>query len=261
VAVPADDVFNIDQVPERLRPAVLRIWDLCAVGRYQAAYLFGSVARHEASATSDLDVQVLTDRRNPCDTVNHPVISGVKLDVTFLSFEQLAARTQREIERGNRVPMVAESIVVFDKTGELTQLRASAQRAHPKPCTPSEHQAIQFGVFHANDKAERLLATDPLAASLVMHISVRDLLDTHYRIQGRWQISDKRLLADLRLWDPPMAALVERLVSTVEVRLKFAVWTEIVDYVMVPLGGRQAVADLNCGCVACRQDLAIFTTR
>ena len=141
--------------------------------------------------------------------------------LTFLSFAQLAARTEREIEKGERVPMVAESIVVFDNTGELTRLRASAQRARPKPCTAADHQAIQFLVFYVNDKAERLLTTDPPAALLVMHTSVSDLVNTHYRLQRRWRLSSKRVLADLRDWDPAFATLMERFVSTTAVRAKF----------------------------------------
>jgi predicted nucleotidyltransferase len=250
--------FQIDQVPARLRAAVVSIQHLQAVDRYQAAYIFGSVARSESTASSDLDAHVLIDHENACASINHPVINGVKLDLTFLSFQQLSTRTRREIENGTRVPMVAESVIVFDKTGALTRLRASAQDARPKSCTPADYRGIQSAVFHANDKAERLLTTDPAGALLVMHISLNDVLKTHYQIHGRWQVSDKRLLADLRDWDPTLAALVERLVGTTDVGAKFTVWTEAIDYVMGPIGGRQTIADANCACDACHLDLAML---
>lgn len=250
--------FQIEQIPERLRPAVLRIQHLQTVERYQAAYIFGSVARSESTAASDLDVHVIIDYENPCTNINHPIINGVKLDLTFLSFEQLSTRTQREIEKGARVPMVAESVTVFDKTGALTRLRASARHARPKLCTPAEYRSIQFAVFHANDKAERLLTTDPTGALLVMHISLNDVVKTHYQIHNRWQVSDKRLLADLRGWDPTLAGLVERLVSTTDVLAKFAIWTDVIDHVMAPIGGRQTIAGANCACDACHRDLAML---
>jgi hypothetical protein len=236
---------------------VLRIQRLRAAERYQAAYIFGSVARGE-TAPGDLDVHVLVDGDNPCAHINHPVVNGVTLDLTFLSFAQLAARTQAEIENGYRVPMVAESTIVFDSTGELTALRASARRARPKPCTPADLQSLRFGLFHANDKAERLLNTDPSGALLVMHISLNDIVKTHYRIHARWQVSDKRLLADLRGWDPALAGLVERLVGTTDVRTKFAIWTEAIEHVVAPLGGRHAIARTNCACAVCHQDLAML---
>ena len=143
--MPEISAFQFDTIPARFRPAVLRVQALRADERYQAAYIFGSVARTEASAASDFDVQVLVDHTHPCAAVNHPVINGVKLDLTFLSFEQLAARTKSEIEKGNRVPMVAESI----------------------------------GIFHANDKAERLLASDRLGALLIADLNCACVVCQH----------------------------------------------------------------------------------
>ncbi len=250
--------FSLDQIPARFRPAAKRIQLLRAGERYQAAYIFGSVARDQATAASDLDVQVLVDHENPCANINHPMINGVKLDVTFMSLGQLTARTQREIEKGDRIPMVAESLVIFDKTGALTGLRADSQQARPKACLPADHQAIQFLIFHANDKAERMLTSDPLGALLVMHTSLLDILHTYYRIQSCWRVSDKRLLADLRGWAPALAGLVERLIITADVQAKFAIWSEIVDYVLVPLGGRQPIAENNCACAVCQEDLAML---
>ena len=120
---------------------------------------------------------------------------------------------------------------------------------------PAEERSIRFGMFHVNDKAERLLRPDPSAALLVMHTSFLDLVKTHYRTQNRWQVSDKKVLEDLRQWEPALAAQVERFVSAVDAGTKFAIWTEILDYVMAPLGGRKPVAESNCPCEACRRDL------
>ncbi|MPY86941.1 MAG: hypothetical protein GEU99_03375 [Luteitalea sp.] len=103
-----------------------------------------------------------------------------------------------------------------------------------------------------------MLTTDPFGALLVMHTSVSDLVNTHYRIQRRWRLSSKRVLADLRGWHPALAVLVERFVCAADVQPKFAIWTEIIDYVMAPLGGRQPIADMNCGCVVCHHDLAML---
>jgi hypothetical protein len=249
----------IDQIPVRFRPAVVRVQQLQSVEQYQAAYIFGSGARGDTTAASDLDVHVLVDRETACTSVSHPIINGVKLDLSFLSFEQLAARTAREIERAERVPMVAESTVVFDKTGDLTRLRAEATQARPKPWTAAEYQEIQFAVYHVNDKAERFLSTDPPGALLVMHTGLRELVNAHYRINSRWRVSDKRVLADLREWDPALAGLVERLVIAADVSAKFAIWTEIIEYVLAPLGGRLPIAKNNCACAACQRGLVLLS--
>ena len=256
--MPASDLFHIDHIAPRFQPAVLRVQQLQTMDRYHGAFLFGSVARGDASAASDLDVRVLVDDENTCAALNHPTIAGVKLDLTFLSLRQLADDTQREIERGLRVPMVAESLVVFDKSGALTRLRESAGTARPRPCSDAEQRTIQYAIFHANDKAERLLTTDPSGALLVMHTSFFELVKTHYRTQNRWQVSDKRVLADLRDWGPALAALVERFVSTTDAWAKFGIWTEIIDYVMAPLGGRKTPSETNCPCDGCLRDLEML---
>ncbi len=224
--------------------------------RYYGAIIFGSVARDEWTLNSDLDVKVVVDEANSCENINHPIIDGVKLDVTFISLAQLQTSTHAEIEKAERVPLIAEAIIVFDKTGELAALKDRALLARPKALTQNDHQFIQFMLYHANNKVERHLDSDPAAGLVVMHVSFTDLLRMHYQICGRWWLSDKRLLRDLRQWDPQMAALVERFVVTNDVGRKFALWTEIVDYIIAPLGGRQPISANNCDCDICRQDLA-----
>jgi len=242
-------------IPERFRAALQTVQQLSAMDRYRGAFVFGSVARGDATETSDLDVRVLVEGESSCAALNHPTIARVKLDVTFLSLPQLADQTRQEIERGVRVPMVAESLIVFDKSGALARLQDSASAARPRPCSPEEQRALQTSMFHVNNKAERLLATDPSAALLVMHTSFFELLKIHYRIEPRWQVSDKRVLEDLRQWKPALAVLVERFVSTADVRTKFGVWTEIVDDVRARLGGRRPLSDANCPCEVCQGDL------
>jgi predicted nucleotidyltransferase len=214
------ETFPVEQVHERFRTAVLRVKKLETSDRYLAAFIFGSLARGDATAASDLDVRVLVDDEHSCGALNHATVDGIKLDLTFLSFRQLEKQTQTEIEKGHRIPMVAESMIVFDKRGDLIRLREAAREARPRQCSREEQRDIQFGVLHANDKAERALTTDPLSALLVMHTSFSELLKTHYRSHSRWQVSDKRLLADLRDWEPGLAVLVERFVAALEPRFE-----------------------------------------
>ena len=246
----------LQQAPPRFQPAIAAIQRLANHPRYEAAFIFGSVARSDTSALSDLDVKVITDLDNPCANINHPHIGGVKLDLTFGSAAQLEAATRAEIERGERIPMLAESLIVFDKTGQLTALRARAQQARPKPYTAADHQLIQFWFFHMNDKAERFLQSDPHVALLAMHMNINEVLDIHYRLRERWRLSSKRLLQDMRQWDAAMAHLLEAFVTTADAQAKFAVWTKIVDHVLQPLGGRQPIDHNTCQCNVCRDDLA-----
>jgi predicted nucleotidyltransferase len=243
-------------IPPRFHPAYQHVQRLAQYERYQAALIFGSLARGEATGESDMDVKVVTDEDNTCANINHPEIGGVKLDLSFSSISQFREGLNREIASRERIPILAESLIVFDKTGELTELCELAKMVQPRKITTDEIQFLQFMFYHGNNKAERNLQSDPVTALLVMHVGLNDFLQFHYRIQGRWWVSSKRLLADLRSWDPALARLVERFVMGCDVQAKFQAWSDIIDYILEPLGGRQPIAQNNCDCAACRVDLA-----
>lgn len=245
-------------IPQRFLAAYQAIERLEQHNRYLAAYIFGSLARGEATGRSDLDVHVIVDEDNSCGNINHPIIDGVKLDLSFCSLKQLKERTHSEMEKRERVPMIAESLVVFDKTYELAQLKALASQLKPKNIPPEELQFLQFMFFHGNDKVQRNLEVDPITALLVMHVGLNEFLKYHYQLHQRWWVSSKRLLADLRQWDLPLAQLIEQFVTTAEVQAKFACWSAIIDHILEPLGGRQPIAENNCACPVCRRDLAMI---
>ena len=195
---------------------------------------------------------------NPCHNVNHPIIQGVKLDISFNSLAQLRQQTEQEITLRERVPMIAESIIVFDKTGELAALRAMAQQVCPRPMSQEAYQFMLFMFYHSNNKVERNLEHDPLTALLAMHVGVNDFLHYHYQLQQRWLVSSKRMLADLRSWDAQLAQLLEQFVITCDIQKKYYYWSAIIDHILAPVGGRQPISENNCTCEVCQRDLAMF---
>lgn len=241
--------------PARFAEAYRHVQHLERQGRYRGAFIFGSVARGEATARSDLDVKVIVDEDNPCTNINHPVIGDVKLDLTFLSLAQLHRDTEREVARAARVPMLAESVIIFDKTGTLEELRAWARQATPPRATPADFQLLRFLVFHVHNKVARAIESDAPAALLAMHLGLAELFDIYRRLQGRWEVSSKRLLPELRAADPPLAGLVEAFVATADLHAKFQRWTDIVAHIARPLGS-WADAENTCDCAVCRADLA-----
>jgi hypothetical protein len=247
-------------LPKHFFPAYATITQLEHYDRYLAAYIFGSVARGEATEHSDLDVQIIIDEDNPCTNINHPIIDGVKLDLSFISFAQLKARTDKEMERRERIPMIAESWIVFDKTNQLAELQKRASFVKPKKILPDQYQFILFMFYHGNNKVERNLDTDPVTALLVMHVGLNEFLKYHYQLQQKWWVSSKRLLANLHCWDMPLAQLVEHFVATSDVQTKFAYWSAIIDHILAPIGGRQPIVENNCDCDVCQQDLAMLVS-
>jgi predicted nucleotidyltransferase len=242
------------EVPTRFRPAVRALEALARDERYRAAFVFGSLARGEGDAASDVDANVVTAEPAECRRINHPRIGGVKLDLSFKSLGQLREETDEQIGQNQRVPIVAESVVLFDKDGGLTALREEARRVERRPVDPGEHDFLQFLIHHADDKAHR--AGDRAAALLAMGEGLNDLLEHHYHLHRRWWVSSKRRLADLRAWDPPMARLVEAFVATAEVAPKLRLWERIVARVVEPLGGRRPIDETSCRCATCAAGLA-----
>ena len=247
-------------IPARFLAAYSAIQHLAQQDRYRAAFIFGSLARGEATAQSDFDVKVIVNEDNACNNVNHPIIGGVKLDISYHSLAQTKKQTEDEIEKRERIPIIAESLIVFDKTGELAMLQKQAQLVTPTPVPPEEHQFMQFLFYQGNDKAERNLETDPMTALLVMHVGMNEWLHWHYRLQQHWWVSSKRMLRDLRTWDVPLAGLLDQFVVTSDVHEKFGYWSAIIDHILEPFGGRQPIAENNCHCAVCEQDLGMFAS-
>lgn len=244
---------TIPQLPPHFQKAIEKIKALEQYERYQGAFLFGSAARGDVTAKSDLDVHIIVPEEN-CDSINHPLIAGVKLDITFLSHEQLAGRATEEANSG-RVPMLAESVILFDKTGHLTQLKKEACKVDPPRFAKDEYKQQQFLLYHANDKVERNIDADPDSALLAMHIGINDVLKIHYRLHGRWRVSNKRMFTDLAQWDVALANLLRSFLNTQEVGKKYEIWSEIIDYVVKPMGGRLDIAENVCECASCQQDI------
>jgi len=156
--------------------------------------------------------------------------------------------------------MIAESITVFDKTHALAELRERARRATPPQATPDDYQLLRFLVKHTNDKVERVLDNDPAAALFAMHLGLVELLDIDRRLHGQWEVSSKRLLADLRKTDGELATLIEKFVGTSALEAKFRAWQTLVAYIARPLHGWGEVENI-CDCAVCRQDVAALLQR
>jgi hypothetical protein len=245
-------------IPDKFRLAYKRILDLQHSDEYIGAFIFGSIARGDSGEDSDFDAVVIVERKNHCGNVNHPFINGAKLDISFQTYEHFLEITQKEIKKADRVPMLAESIIAFDKTGKLTRLKKKLQKTKPKKVSSKDHQHIQFMIYHATNKAERFLESDPSSSLLAMGININEVLQFHYKLQEKWLVSNKRLLNDLREWDPPLAKLLEKFTIENDAKAKFDAWSEITDYVLIPIGGKKPIEENNCDCELCEKDLKLL---
>jgi predicted nucleotidyltransferase len=241
-------------IPDRYKNAINKIKKLAEQDRYLGAFIFGSVVRGEATDQSDLDVKVIIDK-DTCENINHPFIDDIKLDITFFSFKQLEARMDHQVVKHERIPMIAESLILFDKTGKLKELKKRYKKAKPKRYKKDEYQLVKFIAHHANEKIEKSLEKDPAMALLGMHLNLNDIIKIHYQIRGRWLVGNKRIFLDLNSWDKPFLKLLKAYILEKDNLKKFKLWSKMIDHILKPIGGRQDVRENNCNCAGCRIDL------
>ena len=105
----------MDWMPNpRFKMGIDKIISLKRHCRYQAAFIFGSVAEGTSTDKSDLDVKVIVNTDNTCENINHPTFDDYKLDITFRSFKQIKAFTEDEIIKGEREPnLVRAHLLLF----------------------------------------------------------------------------------------------------------------------------------------------------
>lgn len=242
----------------RFQAGIDRIISLAEYQRYQAAFIFGSVAEGSSTDKSDLDVKVIVDTDSPCENINHPTFDDYKLDITFRSFKQIKKFTKDEINKGEREPNLVQGVILFDKTGELTKLQNKVRNTKPKRYTEKDFQFVQFMLYHANNKVERVLKDDPASSLYSMHANIGEVLKIHFKLSGKWWVSSKNIIRSLNQWDKELAQLVREFVSTTDVEKKYSYWSTIIDHVVKPMGGRQPIAENNCDCNVCQRDLALL---
>lgn len=254
------------KLAEPFKTAYQKVKGLQKHKRYIGAFIFGSVVRGEHGKDSDMDVIVAVDMDNDCTEINHPIIKGLKLDLSFRSLKQIKEMDDEVVKKGKRIPMIAESIIVFDKTslplrgktGKLTKLKNKFLKYKREKAKKSEHQFMQFMLYHADSKAKRNLKDDPATAMLALGININEILEFHYKLNGKWWVSNKRILRDLRDWDPPLALLLEKFATATSVLKKYSFWEKILDHVAIPMGGRKEIGNINCNCKVCKVDLNLL---
>ncbi len=250
------DLVNAQKLDPRFQEALIKIVYLKKHPRYQAAFIFGSVAEGTSTDKSDLDVIVTVDVDNPCENVNHPAFGDYKLDVTFRSLAQIKDFTEAQIKKGEREPNLVRSIILFDKTGELTRLQKTVRSIKPQAYSKTDYQFVRFMLYHANNKVERVLKDDPVSSLYSMHANIGEVLKIHFKLNAQWWVSSKNVLKSLDRWDDELAGMVRDFVAAASVEEKYKYWSLIIDHVTKPMGGRQPIAENNCDCMVCKKDLA-----
>ena len=227
--------------------------------RYRACLVFGSAVRGEFREGSDIDVKVAIRKGKHHSELNHTYIEGIKLDISFNSLERLQKDTEKELERAKRPPLIAESVILFDKDGDARKLIAHAKKKmYPKKYDKAQYDWVRFVILNEDLKVRRYFTEDPVLANYIMHSGLEDVIDMHYQVEGRFDTSNKKTLSDLKKWDPVLEKFLIRMMSAKNMKDKFSYWTKIIDHVLKKLGGRIDIEETSCTCQICREDIGFL---
>ncbi len=183
----------------------------------QAALLGGSVARGDATPTSDLDVVIITaDPAAPYrESFVHegwPVEAFVHSEASCLDY----FRRDAERRRPSLPTMCAEALVLRDEGGVAGRLRREARALLDRgPAAPSaaELEAQRYHLTNlvddlagARDRHEAFMTAGELAAA-----AAGLLLDVqgHWRGRGKWVL--RALARELPTWEPRLRRALDAL--------------------------------------------------
>ena len=229
--------------------------------RYEGAFVFGSYTAGKIHAASDLDIVVIVAGEvSNCPHINHPVIDGIRLDISFSTLTDYSRQAETMLRQGQRKPWMQDAVILFDKQNRLHEMQERVRHeTQPISRAGKEADAIQFEMYYSYTKPERHLKTAPETADLIMHMELRDVLRLHYNLHGHWWVSDKHMLTDLREWDTVMCDLLQRFIQTHDTVEKYALWQSMIEHALQPIGGidfHRQENGYHCDCSNCRIDLA-----
>jgi hypothetical protein len=195
----------------------------------------GSRIHGTPGPTSDLDAHVLIDQ--PRRQRRNIVLDGVEIEM-FLN-PPFRVRGYFQDQHVGTIHMFAFGQAIYDPHGVIAQLQGEAQAAWQAGPASMGEQDIWMQRYFAADVLRDLadLGEDQASAGLLIPRIVEQMIETHYRLNGRWIEKHKRRLADLDRWAPDVAGLARAALECRPVAERRAALEQLAEHVLAPLGG------------------------
>jgi hypothetical protein len=193
--------------------------------------LYGSHTQARATATSDLDLLVLS----PAEVTGGlwGQAAGVEIDAYV---RNLGAVLEAPLEDW---PHVAGGRALHDTTGRLADwlARLSALRAGSRTVVPASTR-LRDRVWAARmlRRIARNAARDPALAAVQLGSLLASIPELYAQERGQWPQSISAWLADLRRDDPAVATLVDELGRSIDASGALAPLTELIERALRPAG-------------------------
>lgn len=203
----------------------------------------GSRMRGEGDHTSDIDLHVVI--QSPRRQRRNVIVGGVEVEIFINPPFQILRYFDlgRESGRGVDQHMWSTARTIYDPRGVIAELTAEAQtqwNAGPPPVDGNDWRIRYLPADMLRDVTD-VIDRDLDQAIYLIGGLVGELIDIHYRLQGRWRVKGKRILQDLASWDSTAADLVRRTYSG-SAALRFAATQSLLEHVLAPVGGPMPLA-------------------
>jgi predicted nucleotidyltransferase len=199
----------------------------------------GSVAYGNPMAGSDLDFYVII--RSPWRQRRLLQVDGIEVDLFINPVSQIRAEFGLT-DHPSTIHMFAHGRILHDPENIMADLAGEARRIweRGRPGIPPEDLwRVRYMPADLLNDSHDLLDVDKEAATHLLHRTLEATIDAHYRIQPRWPVKPKYLLADLSAHAPALEILVRRVLDghlpTIE---RWEALQDLVDRVLLPIGGR-----------------------
>ncbi len=204
-----------EKLPARYHAAFMAVAaDLIADKEVRGATLSGSMLRGEEGPTSDLDINVIVSGKHR--QRRQFMVDGVFVEM----FRNPLKQVERYFKENDHIAMhmLGYGHVIVDKDGALAKVRKRARalfKAGPPAMKPDTQIYARYSLWDiCADVRDLLAARQMLEARALMGKVVWDALAFHYARHRRWEFKPKRMLGDLRSWQPKLARLVEAFFAT-----------------------------------------------
>ena len=204
----------------------------------RAAWLGGSVARGDATSTSDLDITLLLDGR-PAPMRKSLEYGGWPVELFIHTEKSLAYFRDKDQQR--RQPtlarLVGESVVLLDTDGTGARLQRDCLdevAVGPKPLTTAELDLLRYTITNLLDDLADASGDERMAiASLLWQDAARLLLTA----DGHWSGTGKGLLREATAYDSAHGTHHAKALMA-GVRAEGNSLAEAVDEILAVYGGR-----------------------
>ena len=199
----------------------------------------GSRLRGEGDLTSDIDLPVVINQ--PRRQRRNIVVDGVEVEM-FLNPPFQIRRyfaDDRASGRGAEQHMWSTGTILYDPQGIMAELQSEAQEqwsAGPPPLSEVGRGLARYNAADGLRDIQDVLEIDPNRAIYLIGRMLPDVINTFYRIQGRWQVKPKRMLLDLATWDASAARLAIS-AGTGSASQRFAALNALVEHTLTALDG------------------------